>query len=91
MTESDSDKPAGDKPKGDKKEERSRRNGPARLSAELPGLTKTAFRNTMGGRGFAVFCICWERIWRIGALLDVGGLWFFCHLGGYFERKCPNV
>jgi hypothetical protein len=37
----------------DKKEERSRRNGPARLSAELPALTKTAFRNTMGGRGFA--------------------------------------
>jgi hypothetical protein len=37
----------------DKKEEVRRRNGPARLSAELPALTKTAFRNTMGGRGFA--------------------------------------
>jgi hypothetical protein len=37
----------------DKKEEPRRRNGPARLSAELPALTKTAFRNTMGGRGFA--------------------------------------
>jgi hypothetical protein len=36
-----------------KTEERSRRNGPARLSAELSGLTKTAFRNTLGGRGFA--------------------------------------
>jgi hypothetical protein len=32
---------------------KSRRNGPARLSAELPGLTKIAFRNTLGGRGFA--------------------------------------
>jgi len=30
-----------------------RRNGPARLSAELPALTKIAFRNTLGGRGFA--------------------------------------
>jgi hypothetical protein len=37
----------------EKKEEPRRRNGPARLSAELPALTKTAFRNTMGGRGFA--------------------------------------
>jgi hypothetical protein len=36
-----------------KKEEPRRRNGVARLSAELPGLTKTAFRNTLGGRGFA--------------------------------------
>lgn len=30
-----------------------RRNALTRLSAELPGLTKTAFRNTLGGRGFA--------------------------------------
>src|SRR4051812_37740698 len=37
----------------DKKEEPRRRNGVSRLSAELPALTKTAFRNTMGGRGFA--------------------------------------
>lgn len=35
------------------KDEVRRRNGPARLSAELPALTKTAFRNTLGGRGFA--------------------------------------
>jgi hypothetical protein len=37
----------------DKKAEPQRRNGVARLSSELPGLTKTAFRNTLGGRGFA--------------------------------------
>src|SRR3569833_531480 len=37
----------------EKKEEPRRRNGVARLSAELPALTKTAFRNTLGGRGFA--------------------------------------
>jgi len=37
----------------DKKEEIQRRNGVARLSANLPALTKTAFRNTLGGRGFA--------------------------------------
>ena len=36
-----------------KKEEPRRRNGVTRLSSELPALTKTAFRNTMGGRGFA--------------------------------------
>jgi hypothetical protein len=30
-----------------------RRNAPTRLSVELPGLTRTAFRNTLGGRGFA--------------------------------------
>ena len=35
------------------KEEPPRRNGVARLSAELPALTRTAFRNTLGGRGFA--------------------------------------
>jgi hypothetical protein len=27
--------------------------GPTRLSAELPALTRVAFRNTLGGRGFA--------------------------------------
>jgi hypothetical protein len=37
----------------DKKEEPQRRNGVARLSANLPALTKTAFRNSLGGRGFA--------------------------------------
>ncbi len=37
----------------EKKEEVRRRNGVTRLSSELPALTKTAFRNTMGGRGFA--------------------------------------
>jgi hypothetical protein len=37
----------------DKKAEPQRRNGVSRLSSELPGLTKTAFRNTLGGRGFA--------------------------------------
>ena len=37
----------------DKKAEPRRRNSIARLSSELPGLTKTAFRNTLGGRGFA--------------------------------------
>jgi hypothetical protein len=37
----------------DRQEAPQRRNGVARLSSELPGLTKTAFRNTLGGRGFA--------------------------------------
>jgi len=37
----------------EKKPERERRNGVTRLSSELPGLTKQAFRNTLGGRGFA--------------------------------------
>jgi hypothetical protein len=37
----------------EKKEEQRRRNGVSRLSSELPGLTKIAFRNTLGGRGFA--------------------------------------
>jgi hypothetical protein len=36
-----------------KREEKPRRNGVARLSSELSGLTKTAFRNSLGGRGFA--------------------------------------
>lgn len=36
-----------------KEEEPRRRNGVTRLSAELPALTKIAFRNTLGGRGFA--------------------------------------
>jgi hypothetical protein len=34
-------------------EDTRRRNAPTRLSAELPGLTRTAFRNTLGGHGFA--------------------------------------
>jgi hypothetical protein len=37
----------------EKKEDAPRRNAPTRLAAELPGLTRTAFRNTLGGRGFA--------------------------------------
>ena len=37
----------------DKKQEPQRRNGVTRLSSQLPALTKTAFRNTLGGRGFA--------------------------------------
>jgi hypothetical protein len=37
----------------EKKEDARRRNFPTRLSAELPGLTRSAFRNTLGGRGFA--------------------------------------
>jgi len=37
----------------DKEQAPRRRNGVTRLSSELPALTKTAFRNTMGGRGFA--------------------------------------
>ena len=36
-----------------KEEEPRRRNGVARLSANLPALTKTALRNSVGGRGFA--------------------------------------
>ncbi|HVZ02529.1 MAG TPA: DciA family protein [Dongiaceae bacterium] len=36
-----------------KDEDAPRRNAPTRLAAELPGLTRTAFRNTLGGRGFA--------------------------------------
>src|SRR5215467_948390 len=36
-----------------KKEEVRRRYGVTRLSAELPALTKIAFKNTLGGRGFA--------------------------------------
>src|SRR5215471_17932212 len=37
----------------EKKDDAPRRNAPTRLSTELPGLTRTAFRNTLGGRGFA--------------------------------------
>jgi hypothetical protein len=37
----------------EKKDDTPRRNAPTRLSAQLPGLTRTAFRNTLGGRGFA--------------------------------------
>ena len=32
---------------------RRRGTGPTRLAVELPGLTRTAFRNSAGGRGFA--------------------------------------
>ncbi len=42
-----------EKSESGKKDEVRRRNGPVRLSAELPALTRTAFRNTVGGRGFA--------------------------------------
>jgi hypothetical protein len=35
------------------KEEPPRRNGVTRLSSQLPALTKIAFKNTLGGRGFA--------------------------------------
>lgn len=37
----------------EQKPEQRRRNAPTRLSAELPALTRTAFRNSAGGRGFA--------------------------------------
>ena len=46
-------KAANGKSTGEKTPEASRRNTTARLSAELPALTKMAFRNTVGGRGFA--------------------------------------
>jgi hypothetical protein len=42
-----------EKKEAGKKEEVRRRNGVARLSSELSALTRTAFRNTLGGRGFA--------------------------------------
>lgn len=44
-----------------------RRNGLARLSSELPALTKTAFRNTMGGRGFAEAGLITEWASIVGA------------------------
>jgi len=44
-----------------------RRNAPTRLSAELPGLTRTAFRNTLGGRGFAEAGLITEWAAVVGA------------------------
>jgi hypothetical protein len=44
-----------------------RRNGVARLSAELPALTKLAFRNTLGGRGFAEAGLITEWASIVGA------------------------
>ena len=49
------------------KEEIRRRNGVARLSADLPALTKTAFRNTLGGRGFAEAGLITEWASIVGA------------------------
>jgi len=51
----------------EKKDEAPRRNGPTRLSVELPGLTKTAFRNTLGGRGFAEAGLITEWAAVVGA------------------------
>jgi hypothetical protein len=45
-------KPDAGKQQEQRREER-RRKAPTRLAAELPALTKMAFRNTLGGRGFA--------------------------------------
>jgi hypothetical protein len=53
--------------KTEKKEEVRRRNAPTRLSAELPALTKTAFRNTLGGRGFAEAGLITEWASIVGA------------------------
>lgn len=44
-----------------------RRNGVARLSAELPALTRTAFKNTLGGRGFAEAGLITEWASIVGA------------------------
>ena len=52
-----------DKPK----DEVRRRNVPTRLSAELPALTRTAFRNTLGGRGFAEAGLITEWASIVGA------------------------
>jgi hypothetical protein len=51
----------------EKKDEVRRRNAPTRLSAELPALTKTAFRNTLGGRGFAEAGLITEWASIVGA------------------------
>src|SRR3954471_21743276 len=51
----------------DKKEEPRRRNGVTRLSSQLPALTKTAFRNTLGGRGFAEAGLITEWASIVGA------------------------
>jgi hypothetical protein len=44
-----------------------RRFGPTRLSAELPALTRTAFRKTLGGRGFAEAGLITEWAAVVGA------------------------
>jgi hypothetical protein len=49
------------------KEEMRRRNGVSRLSSELPSLTKAAFRNTQGGRGFAEAGLITEWASIVGA------------------------
>ncbi len=51
----------------EKKEDAQRRNAPTRLSVELPGLTRTAFRNTLGGRGFAEAGLITEWAAVVGA------------------------
>src|SRR5690348_11908689 len=51
----------------EKKDTIPRRNGPTRLSVELPGLTRTAFRNTLGGRGFAEAGLITEWAAIVGA------------------------
>jgi hypothetical protein len=51
----------------EKKDDAPRRNFPTRLSAELPGLTRTAFRNTLGGRGFAEAGLITEWAAVVGA------------------------
>ncbi|HEY4162912.1 MAG TPA: DciA family protein [Dongiaceae bacterium] len=44
-----------------------RRNAPTRISAELPSLTKMAFRKTLGGRGFAEAGLITEWAAIVGA------------------------
>src|SRR3954471_4212871 len=44
-----------------------RRNGVARLSANLPALTRIAFKNTLGGRGFAEAGLITEWASIVGA------------------------
>jgi hypothetical protein len=51
----------------DKRDQVRRRNVPTRLSAELPALTKTAFRNSLGGRGFAEAGLITEWASIVGA------------------------
>jgi hypothetical protein len=56
-----------------------RRHAPTRLSAELPSLTKMAFRNTLGGRGFAEAGLITEWAAIVGA--DVARMSQPIHLG----------
>src|SRR5579885_2629775 len=44
-----------------------RRNGIARLSSELPALTRTVFKNSVGGRGFAEAGLITEWAAIVGA------------------------